>query len=272
MRKPDKAEKLYIDFDSFFASVEQHLNPELRGKPIGVIPLDSEHSGCIAASYEAKKFGVKTGTPMKEARVLCPGIRFVVARHDIYVRLHHRIVEAVENCVPVSGTRSIDEVVCHLLLSEINDAAGLAARIKQRIHDDIGQGLSCSIGIAPTELLAKIAAEMDKPNGFVMFNPNDLPGRLLELELRDLPGVAKGIEHRLNKAGIKSVAQLWALQAKHMRAIWGNVEGERFWAALHGYEVIREETKRRMFGHGRILPREWRSPSGRFHLRSDVDD
>lgn len=264
MRKPEFAEKLYIDFDSFFASVEQHLNPELRGRPVGVIPLDSDYSSCIAASYDAKKFGVKTGTRMKDARDMCPGIRFVVARHDIYVRLHHRIVAAVESCVPVSKTRSIDEMVCNLMLSESRDAAGLATRIKQRVEAEIGQGLPCSIGIAPTELLAKIAAEMDKPNGFVVFEPDDLPGRLFELELRDLPGISSGIERRLHQSGIKDVKQLWALEAKHMRAIWGNVEGERFWASLHGYETIREDTKRRMFGHGRILPRDWRSPQRAF--------
>ena len=87
---------LYVDFDSYFASVEQQLRPELRGKPIGVVPVMAETTCCIAASYEAKRFGVKTGTRVSDARKLCRNIKFVEARPAVYVEYHHKLVEAVE--------------------------------------------------------------------------------------------------------------------------------------------------------------------------------
>ena len=109
--------RLYLDFDSFFASAEQHFNPTLRGKALGVVPLDSPHTGCIAVSREAKARGVKGNMPIVEARQIIPDMIFVVARPDAYVRLHHRILATIETCLPIAKVRSIDELVCHLLPS-----------------------------------------------------------------------------------------------------------------------------------------------------------
>jgi DNA polymerase-4 len=120
--------------------------------------------------------------------------------------------------------------------------------------------VTCSVGLGPNELLAKIAAEMDKPDGLVMIRPEDLPGPLLRLSLTDIPGIARGNAARLERAGITDMAGLWALAPKQARAIWGNVEGERLWALLHGYAVERPGTERAMFGHGRVLPHSWRNP------------
>lgn len=96
--------------DSYFASVEQHLDPSLRGKPVAVAPVMAESSCCIAASYEAKAFGVKTGTGVAEARKLCPGIAIVESKPSEYIRFHHRIVEVVEDCIHVEEVLSIDEM------------------------------------------------------------------------------------------------------------------------------------------------------------------
>ncbi|MBZ9655651.1 Y-family DNA polymerase [Phyllobacterium lublinensis] len=260
MRKPTHLEKLYLDFDSFFASAEQQLNPALRGRPVAVVPLDSPHTSVIAASREAKPLGIKTGTSVREAREKCPDIVFIEARPDIYVKLHNRILETIERCVPIAAVRSIDEVTCSLLASEAHEAGALAERIKRSLRDEFGPVLTCSIGISVNELLAKIAAEMDKPDGFVMLDHADLPGRLLQLELRDLPGISKGMEARLGEAGITTVGGLWDIAPKHARAIWNSVEGERFVSALHGYAVEKPETVKRMFGHGRNLPPDWRAP------------
>ncbi len=260
MRKPTHTEKLYLDFDSFFASAEQQLNPALQGRPVAVVPLDSPHTSVIAASRQAKPFGIKTGTSVAEAKQKCPDIVFIEARPDIYVKLHNRILETIERCVPIAAVRSIDEVACNLLQSEARDASGLAARIKRALHDEIGPILTCSIGISVNELLAKIAAEMDKPDGFVLLDHADLPGRLFDLELRDLPGISKGMTARLGEAGVSDIRGLWDLAPKHARAIWNSVEGERFVAALHGYAVEKPETIKRMFGHGRNLPPDWRAP------------
>ncbi len=107
MRKPAGLKRLYIDFDSFFATAEQHLRPDLRGRPVGVIPVDSEHTGLIAASREAKRLGIKRGFWAREARRACPGIVLVPARHDVYVRLHRDIVKAIDRVAPLLAVRSM---------------------------------------------------------------------------------------------------------------------------------------------------------------------
>src|SRR5437660_6497871 len=97
----DQVDWLFLDLNSYFASVEQQERPELRGQPVGVMPVVADTTSLIAASYEAKAFGVKTGTRVAEAKVLCPKIKLVEARHAVYVRYHYKIVEVVDSCVPV---------------------------------------------------------------------------------------------------------------------------------------------------------------------------
>lgn len=259
MQRPLSLEKLYLDFDSFFASAEQMFNPALRGRPVGVIPLTSPYTSLIAASREAKVLGLKVGTPVREARAICPDIHLIEARPDLYVKLHNRIIEVIERCVPIASVRSIDEVVCTLLPSEAERPDELCYNIKTALAREICPTLTCSIGISSNELLAKIAAEMNKPDGFVILHPDSLPGRLLELKLRDLPGVSRGMENRLLQAGVTSVEQLWAIEPKHARAIWNSVEGERFAYALHGFAIEKPDTVRRMFAHSRNLPPNWRT-------------
>src|ERR1017187_6716493 len=105
---------LFVDMNSYFASVEQDARPELRGHPVAIVPMMADSTCCIAASYEAKACGVKTGTIVAEAKRLCPGLVLVEARHELYVAYHHRIVEAVESCLPVTAVLSIDEMACRL--------------------------------------------------------------------------------------------------------------------------------------------------------------
>jgi DNA polymerase-4 len=265
MRKPAGVERLYIDFDSFFATAEQHLQPHLRGRPVGVIPIDTPSTGLIAASREAKTLGITRGMWVREARRICPDIALVAARHDQYVALHKTIVETVGDVLPVLAVRSIDEMVCALAPNEAARGLALGREVKAAIARELSPTVTCSVGLGPNELLAKIAAEMEKPNGLVVIRPEDLPGPLLRLSLTDIPGIARGNAARLEKAGVTDIAGLWALAPKQARAIWGNVEGERLWAELHGYAIERPETERAMFGHGRVLPHNWRTPE-RFEI------
>lgn len=264
MRKPAGLERLYVDFDSFFASAEQHLQPHLRGRPIGVIPVDSEYTGLIAVSREAKALGIKRGAMVRDVRRQFPDFVFVNARHERYVELHQKIIEVIESIVPIKAVCSIDEVVCALLPSEQAEGLALGRRLKEAIATRIGPTLTCSVGLGPNELLAKIAAESHKPDGLVAIHPEDLPGPLLSLELTDIPGIARGNAARLSRAGVTDVAALWRLQPKELRRLWGSVEGERMWMSLHGYTVERPETQRRMFGHGRVLPADWRHLNGAY--------
>ena len=105
---------LFLDMNSFFASAEQHLQPALRGKPVAVVPTMTDRTCCIAVSYEARPYGIKTGTNVGEARRRCPGLRVVAGRHEDYVRIHHQIIAAVETVLPVTKVCSIDEMVCQL--------------------------------------------------------------------------------------------------------------------------------------------------------------
>src|SRR5258708_35644206 len=93
---------LFLDLNAYFASVEQQVTPALRGKPVVVVPVMADSTCCIAASYEAKAYGIKTGTRVGDAKKLCPGLRLVEARHELYVLYHHRIVDTVASCVPVA--------------------------------------------------------------------------------------------------------------------------------------------------------------------------
>ena len=254
-----KIERLYLDFDSFFATAEQHFNPKLRGRPVGVVPLDTPNTGCIAISREAKALGLKSNASIRDARQLIPDMIFVVARHDVYVRLHNRILDVIGACLPIAHVRSIDEVVCTLTADEAAEGSALALRIKHALQVNFSDVLTCSIGMASTELLAKIAAEMNKPDGFALIDASNLPAALNHIPLQKLPGISDGIAARLLRAGVDDFASLWQLAPKQARAIWGNVEGERFWNGLHGYHVQRPETQKRAFGHSRMLPVEWRN-------------
>ena len=253
-------ERLYLDFDSFFASAEQHFNPALREKPVGVVALDSPHTGCIAVSREAKAGGVKSNMPAREARKIIPDMIFVVARPDVYVGLHNRILAVIETVVPIQHVRSIDEVVCALLPSEGRQGLVLAERIKFALAQNFSLVLTCSIGMAATELLAKLAAERHKPNGTFLLEPSMLPTCFTGLKLGKLPGIGEGMQARLAAAGVHDFTALWALAPKQARAIWGSVEGERFLQELHGTHAPRDPTRKSTFGHSRVLPNDWRSP------------
>ena len=172
-------EWLFLDLNSYFASVEQQERPELRGRPIGIVPLITEHTCCIAASYEAKAYGVKTGINLEEAKQLCPHLQLVEARPKLYVEYHHRIVEAVNSCIPVTNVMSVDEMACRLMGREraLPNATTIAVDIKQALRT-VGNTLRCSVGLAPNRYLSKIASDLCKPDGLTAFLLHDLPQAL----------------------------------------------------------------------------------------------
>lgn len=260
---PTQLRWLYVDFNSYFASVEQQLNPALRGKPVAVIPVETEYTCAIAASYEAKKFGVKTGTPVHEARKMCPGLICVLGNHQKYVEFHDSIVDEIDRHIPVAKVCSIDEMACELMKNErsVERVTEIAASIKAGLAKNIGAYVKCSIGVAPNRYLAKIATDMNKPDGFTILHATDLPHRLEELKLRDLSGVGPNMEVRLNNAGIHDIKKLLTLQPKHLRAIWGSLWGEKMWYYLRGYDVPDTVTQSSSIGHSHVLPPEMRPPA-----------
>lgn len=227
---------LFLDLNSYFASVEQELQPRLRGRPVAVVPLLADTTCCIAASYEAKAFGVRTGTTVGDAKRLCKGIELIEARHEVYVEYHHKVIEAVESCVPVTAVMSIDEMACRLIGREqpLLAALALGRRVKQAVRDQAGATLRCSVGLAPNRYLAKIASDMEKPDGLVALTPDILHAALSGLTPRDLPGVGARMEKRLHECGIRSMEQLLKLGREEMNSVWGGVGGEKLWHWLRG--------------------------------------
>ena len=260
MRPVTQIECLYIDFDAFFASVEKQLRPELRARPLGVTALDSEHSAFITRCYAAKAAGIKRGMRARDGRTLCDDLAVVTARPDVYVKIHNRILDEIDRHVPVTKVWSVDEMECQLIGRERDNATQIARSIRAGLAHAIGPYVTASIGLAPNQFLAKVAGDMNKPDGLTVLRPQDLPGPLFDLNLTDLPGISAGMSVRLHRAGVQTVEDFWNISSKHARAIWGNIEGERMWAQLHGYYVERPETQKRMFGHSRVLTKGWQTP------------
>jgi len=254
---------LFVDLNSYFASVEQDARPELRGRPVGIVPMMADTTCCIAASYEAKAYGVKTGTIVADAKRMCPGLVLVEARHEIYVDYHHRIVEAVESCLPVTAVLSIDEMACRLLGRErpLLAAMELGRQVKRRILERVGPMMRSSVGLATNRYLAKVASDMEKPDGLVALTLDILPEALRQLSLRDLPGIGARTEKRLNDKGIHTMEQLMGQGCEQAGELWGSVWGERLWHWLHGEDFDMAETDHlKSLSHQHVLGPEMRTP------------
>ncbi|WP_437201877.1 Y-family DNA polymerase [Planctomicrobium sp. SH664] len=255
---------LYTDMNSYFASVEQMARPELRQRPVAVVPLAAETTSVIAASVEAKRAGVRTGTRVREALQLCPGLQLVKARPDFYVAIHHQILKSVERCAPVCRVYSIDEWSVRLRGRdrEVSQAIQLGRQIKQQLLRDFGPWLTCSIGIGPTRLLAKIASDLQKPDGLTVLSTEDLPGRLEHLQLQDLAGIGAGISARLARHGVRTIRDLWGISRETATRVWGSVQGASWWAGFHGEDEAEQETTRRTMTHGHVLAPQYRHDEG----------
>lgn len=260
MRLPTTIERMYLDFDGFFASVEQQADKRLRGRPVGVVPFTNTIRTCvIACSKEAKARGCSNVMIVEEAKARCPEIILVPQKPDLYRRAHNTLIAEIESVLPIDAIKSIDELTCRLDESQRARPLDLAATIKKTIANNVGPHITCSIGFAANRQLAKIACKMDKPNGVTIWHPQMMPGPLLKLPLEDIPGIGERMRRRLAGIGIVDMPALYALQPKHMRRIWRGVTGERLWYALHGYDIQAPETERGMFGHGRVLPPDSRT-------------
>lgn len=267
MRRPTEIETLYCDFDGFFARVHQQADKRLRGRPVGVVPFEGTARTCIiACSREAKMRGVKSVMSVPEATRVCPDLVLIPQQPDLYRRAHNALLAEISAVTPIDAVKSIDEMVCTVQASDRAAPEALGHRIKQRIADNIGSAITCSIGFAANRQLAKMACKVGKRSrsvygdGLTIWHPSAMPGPLLPLALEDVPGVGRRMFRRLATAGIVEMAQLLATQPKQMRTLWRNVTGERLWYALHGYALQTPPSGRSMYGHGRVMPPEARTP------------
>jgi len=258
---------LFIDFDSFFASVEQQYQPALRGQAVGIVPtLGVETTCCIATSYEAKAQGVKTGTPVRDARYRCPGIRLVAANHRRYIETHQRIQRCIHQHLFIDTVLSIDEMYGRLSpqWQDPEQALAKALELKQALASEIGSFVTGSIGLAPNPFLAKMASKLNKPNGLVRIDLDDLPQALYPFSLRDITGIGAAIQRRLCQVRILNMQDLCSAPRRKLRQAWGSVEGERMWYALRGIDIPATAVKKTTIGHSHVLPPLLRTETGAY--------
>jgi len=256
-----KLDWLFLDMNSYFASVEQQLRPELRGKPTVVVPVMADSTCCIAASYEAKKYGIKTGTNVGMAKRLCSTLNIVESRPTLYIKCHKQIVSAVGSVLPIDKVHSIDEMSCRLTgrHRDYGNAVDLAHQVKKAIKDHVGDYLRCSVGLAPNRFIAKVASGMKKPDGFTVITKDDLPQILYPLSLRNIPGIGRNMSARLKKHNVHNVEDLYSLSGDRFLDIWQNVGGKRLSYLLQGEEIAEQETKRRTVSHSHVMAPEMRT-------------
>lgn len=253
---------LFVDLNAYYASVEQQLRPELRRRPIAVVPVEADSACCIAVSYQAKARRVQSGMLVREAKKLCPDLAIVKARPRLYVEYHHRIRTAIECCVPIQQVMSCDEFACRLIGREREPARAieLAHAIKQAIRS-VGETLQCSIGLGPNRLLAKMATEARKPDGLTVLHRAGLPHSLHGFSLRDVPGIGERMERRLHAAGITTMRQLCMLSRGQMHSLWRGITGDRLWLWLRGEDFLEPQPQaRHSFSRQHILPPDCRNP------------
>ena len=225
----------------------------------------AETAVAIAASYAAKAYGIKTGTIVREARRLCPEVIPVKANHRLYSEYHERILAAVDTCLPVEKIMSIDEMACRLMGTErqVEAARALALKVKRALREQVGECLTCSIGIAPNVFLGKVGSDLKKPDGLVVITHDNLPEVLLGLELQDIYGIGKRMEERLHRAGIFTVAELWQASPMRLRRVWGGINGLLFHQMLHGVDIQPPSSRfAKSMGHQHVLEPELRTREG----------
>lgn len=250
----------HIDFDSFFASCEQHFNPNLRGVPIGVTAANGR-TCIIAASREAKKFGVKTGTRSWEAERLCPQIQLVKADFDRYLEVTKKFIQIASLYSPLVEVFSLDEVfiditpVLHLHKS-VDD---IVAAFKKQIAEEISPTITVSVGVSYNKLLAKLASGMNKPDGFAAITKENLDTVYKQTELTDICGIGERFKQRLNFLGITNLIALRRYPLSALKQEFGSIASQNLMSFAWGYDnspVISylEETDAKSVGRNYCLP------------------
>ncbi len=229
---------LFVDMNSFFASCEQQVNYYLRGRPVGVCVYTGKYGCVIAPSVEAKRAGVKTGMRLNDAIQLCPDLVPIETNPARYREFHVKIMNVLRKYADDVLPKSIDEAVVNLTQYKwmYKDPVQVAYRIKEDIKNEVGDWLRCSIGVAPNTFLAKLASDLQKPDGLTIINPENIDTVLAKLDLQDLPGISSNYARRLERAGITNPLKMRYTSAQVLREIFKSVEGYYWHYRLNFYE------------------------------------
>lgn len=250
---------MHMDMNAFFASVEQRCNPALRGKPIAVVG-SAKRTVVTTASYEARALGVKTGMNRFEAKKKCPGLIFVIGDNRKYIDTSVRILAILKEFSPMVEAYSIDEAFLDITGSSalFGSDKDIAVKIKEKIR--VETGLTCSIGVSPNKLLAKLASDMKKPDGLVIIKDEDVAGVLEDLPVNELWGIGPRLTVQLSALGIKTCGELGRFPVSILRERFGII-GERLKLMGQGMDPspvipIGREQEAKSVGHSTTLPRD----------------
>lgn len=264
---------LLFDLNSYFASCEQQVDLTLRGKPVAVVPMLADSTCVIAASYEAKKFGIKTGTKVGDAKKMCPGLVLKTGNHRLYTEFHHKIVKAVEEVLPIKKVLSIDEVACELIGRErdYETARKIAQQMKDHVRIKVGSEIKSSVGIGPNILIAKMASDMQKPDGLVIVPTEQILEKMGALPIEDLPGVGRQMKYHLNAKGYKTIADFIKTPEQELRRHWGSIWGLRVARQLRGEDIpLAERSVQNSISHQHVLPPAFRTIEKSFQVTTKL--
>lgn len=254
MKRWDRAIVL-IDMDAFFASIEQHDHPELRSRPIGI--TNGLTGTCfITCSYEARQYGIKTGTRIKQALQLCPDVIQVPARPYRYAEVSTNIMSALRNITPDVEVFSVDEAFLDITHCQgiYGDPANIGRLVKDTVYE--AGGVTCSVGISGDKTTAKYAAKRDKPDGLVVVPPWQSQEYLKNVPVTELCGIAKGIGRYLADRGVHVCGDMQQLPISELARRFGN-PGRRIWYMAQGLdpEPLQQTVPApKSIGHGKVMP------------------
>lgn len=226
---------IHVDMDAFYASVEIRDRPELAGKPVVVGGSPDGRGVVAAASYEARKYGVHSAMPAAQARRLCPNAVFLRSRIDYYAKVSKQIREVFEAFTPLVEPLSLDEAFLDVTGSEqlFGPAETIARRIKAEIFGQLR--LVASTGVAPNKFLAKIASDLDKPDGFVVVKPDEVDTFLEALPVERIWGVGRQGSKTMHRLGVRTIGELKQLPVEVLESSFGS-SGEHFWRLARGLD------------------------------------
>ena len=250
---------MHIDLNSCFATIEQQARRHWRGKPVGVVAYSSPKGIILAASYEAKRLGIKLGTRVYEAQAIAPNIHITETDPPKYREAHRLFKSVLEEYTDRITAKSIDEFAL-----ELDDSLAyrsgktmeqIGYEIKQRIHEVVGEAVFCNVGIGPNRFLAKLAAGLHKPDGLDVIDAANIREIYGSLHLVDLPGINTRYSARLKLAGINNPLDILEATEQKLRFVFGGIVGTYWWLRIRGYEIDNMPSKQQQIGHQYALPK-----------------
>ncbi|HEV2226810.1 MAG TPA: DNA polymerase IV [Nitrososphaerales archaeon] len=232
---------LHVDLDAFYVSVEVRENPGLRGLPVAVLTTNPEEGKArgvvMAASYEARKFGLRSGMPISRAFQIAPQAKYILPNWELYVHVSEGVMETLRGFADNFEQASIDEAFLDVTSKGTDEQAArqVALEVKKAVKER--HGLTCSIGVAPNKSSAKIASDRNKPDGLTVVPFNDVAGFLAPLPIGVVPGIGKKTGDFLNEKGISTIEQLQKLDGKQLLS-WFGKNGVWLWGVIHGEENV----------------------------------